>query len=451
MSSTRRKLLDLIVDPDAAYALDAAELEPLQLQAAQELFETRRRQIPLLERRAADAGIQSIRSFEDLVPLLFAHTVYKSYPASFVEQGRWDRLLQWLDTLSVSGGTQVDIAGVKDIDDWIERLWQAGRRVLATSGTSGKCSFLNQTDADFELKQRHFRHTVGWPLARADGDHIFFWLGPIKGPNSAVEAAQIGAHNWARAGEVHALSDEPLKISEVSRMAAVRKRIATGEATPGEIAQLESVAREKGQRQHAALIALIDRILDYRRQPIYVSGMWAQYMMLISRARERGIQDGDFHPQTVVFAGGGIKAIALPPDYQQQVQRFFGDVVRPGAYGMTELMNLMPRCEAGRYHRPPGLITLVLDRTGERSLTVADATGGLAEGRFGFLDLGFEGRWGGLISGDKVTVDFAARCACGRPGPTLLDNITRWAQTGEDDHIGCAGTIDNYIRGAVGE
>jgi hypothetical protein len=118
---------------------------------------------------------------------------------------------------------------------------------------------------------------------------------------------------------------------------------------------------------------------------------------------------------------------------------------------MTELMNLMPRCEASRYHRPPGLITLVLDRTGERLLTAADASGGLAEGRFGFLDLGFEGRWGGLISGDKVTIDFAARCACGRPGPTLLDNITRWAQTGEDDHIGCAGTIDNYIRGAVGE
>jgi len=349
MSSTRGKLLDLIVDPDAAYALDAAELQPLQLQAAQELFETRRSQIPLLERRAADAGIQSIRSFEDLVPLLFAHTVYKSYPASFIEQGRWDRLLRWLDTLSVPGGAPVDVNGVKDIDEWIERLWQAGRRVLATSGTSGKCSFLNQTDADFELKQRHFRHTVGWPFVRADGDHIFFWLGPIKGPNSAVEAAQIGAHNWARAGE----------------------------ASPGEIAQLESVAREKG--------------------------------------------------------------------------RFFGNVVRPGAYGMTELMNLMPRCEAGRYHRPPGLITLVLDQAGERLLTVADASGGLAEGRFGLLDLGFEGRWGGLISGDKVTVDFAPRCACGRPGPTLLDNITRWAQTGEDDHIGCAGTIDNYIRGAVGE
>ena len=69
--------------------------------------------------------------------------------------------------------------------------------------------------------------------------------------------------------------------------------------------------------------------------------------------------------------------------------------------------------------------------------------------RFGFLDLAYDGRWGGLITGDRVTVDFAERCACGRAGPTLLDNIGRFVRPGEDDHIGCAGTIDAYIRGAV--
>ena len=36
-------------------------------------------------------------------------------------------------------------------------------------------------------------------------------------------------------------------------------------------------------------------------------------------------------------------------------------------------------------------------------------------------DLLYEGRWGGLITGDKVTVDFKPRCPCGRHGPTLLD------------------------------
>ena len=43
---------------------------------------------------------------------------------------------------------------------YFARLWDAGHRVLATSGSSGKCSFLNQTQGDRAMKQRHFRHSV---------------------------------------------------------------------------------------------------------------------------------------------------------------------------------------------------------------------------------------------------------------------------------------------------
>jgi hypothetical protein len=116
---------------------------------------------------------------------------------------------------------------------------------------------------------------------------------------------------------------------------------------------------------------------------------------------------------------------------------------------MTELAQLLPRCEHNRYHRAPGLITLILDQPGERLLTAADGEGGIVEGRFAFLDLMLGGRWGGLITGDKVTADLNGHCPCGRSGPTILDTITRYAQPGEDDHIGCAGTIDGYIRGAL--
>ncbi|MFA5496448.1 MAG: hypothetical protein WC247_16905, partial [Porticoccaceae bacterium] len=58
-------------------------------------------------------------------------------------------------------------------------------------------------------------------------------------------------------------------------------------------------------------------------------------------------------------------------------------------------------------------------------------------------------RWGGLITGDKVTADFSPTCGCGRPGPVILDTIARYVQPGEDDKISCAGTIDAYIRGRV--
>ena len=375
MSDTRTQLLDLIVDPDSAYNQPSAELASARLQAADELFQERRQQIPLLAKRAEDAGISKIRDFDDLVPLLFAHTVYKSYPQSFYDNGRWDRMLQWLNTLSVGDVTDVDVAGVTDVDDWLERLWGAGHAVIATSGSSGKCSFLNHTMADRATKTRHFKYSSGWPLARADGNHAYFWLGPSAGRTSAVEAFVANAENWGRPDEIFALSDEPLLISEISEMAAFRTRMANGTATPDEIATVERRRAAKAERVQVDLAKLTEKILEYRDRPIFLSGMWGQHMMIIERARELGVRDGEFHPDSVIGAGGGVKGVALPPDYQEQVSRFYGDVVRLAVYGMTELAQPLPRCEAGRYHAAPGLVMLPLDESGQRLLTSARRDG----------------------------------------------------------------------------
>jgi len=446
----REQLVDQIQDPDAAFNQPAGVVRPLQLQAAQALFEERVGQIPLLRRRADEAGITRIERFDDIVPLLFAHTVYKSYPQSFIDGNRWDRMLQWLAALSAEKLNSVDVNGVHDVDEWVERLHAAGHHVLVTSGTSGKCSFLNQSRSDLVRKTRHFKYATGWPYAVPNQDREYFFLGPMRGRNSAIEAAQIGAVNWARPGHAHALTDEPLKIADISRAAALRKRMAEGQATPREIELFEAEAGRKAQDNRARLIDLAQAIFAHRHEPIFVLGLWAQYMTILELAREQGVPDGDFHPHAIVKAGGGVKGVALPADYKERVTRFVGNVYRPANYGMTEMASLTSRCEAGRYHAAPGLIMLVLDGTGEKLLRPAAGGDALVEGRFGFLDLLLDGRWGGVITGDKVTLDTSERCACGRFGPVLLDNITRFAQIGEQDHIGCAGTIDSYMRGAVG-
>jgi hypothetical protein len=443
----RQELLDSITSADR-YDRNPAELRPLRLEAAREVFKERLEQIPVLRRRAQDSGITEIRSLADLVPLLFSHTVYKSYPVALVEEKKWDRLLRWLKTLSVEDPTSVDMAGVENIDDWINRLRDAGHLILATSGSSGKCSFLNSTRGDLELKTRHFANMLGWPYLRPSADRAVFMLGPSSGPNSAIEAAQIGTKLWGRPGATHFLTEEPLQIAVVSQMAVIRKRMAEGLATPREIADFEQRAAAQAARMTAGLHALTDKILAARHEPIVLSGLWSQHMAIIQRARELGIKDGDFHPQSHISAGGGVKGVNLPNDYKEQVDRFYGEVIRGTGYGMTEQAQVLPRCDAKRYHVPPGLIMLLLDRAGE-TLLEPERGGGIVEGRFAFLDLLYEGRWGGLISGDKVHVDFAERCACGRWGPSILDDITRFAQPGEDDHIGCAGTIDAYVRGAM--
>jgi hypothetical protein len=445
--TARQRLLDLIDAPDP-FDQDPAEVEALQLEAARELFAERREQIAVLRRRAEEAGVGEIRTLADLVPLLFSHTVYKSYPQSFVETGRWDRMLVWLQTLSVRKTTDVDVTGVADADDWIARLEAAGHHILATSGTSGRCSFLNHAPGDMDRKLRHWKTMLGWPWVKAAGDRPFFSLGPTAGASSVIEAAQIAAQLWAPPGDAHFLTNEPLRMAQIAEGQAMRKRMADGSATPGEIAAFEAAAAERAERMGEAVRAFADQVLARRHEPMALTGLWSQHMMIIERARELGIPDGDFHRETVIGAGGGVKGIALPPDYRQQVDRFYGEVVRPSGYGMTEMAQTMVRCEAGRYHRAPGLIMLILDQPGERLLTQADAIDGKVVGRFAFLDLSLEGRWGGMISGDKVKVDFRP-CPCGRHGPTLLDSITRWAEPGADDHIGCAGTIESYVRGAL--
>ncbi|MEX1147979.1 MAG: hypothetical protein WEB93_06325, partial [Sphingomonadales bacterium] len=129
--SVRQQLLDMILEPKL-FEWPAAQIEEMQLEATRELVRERCAQIPVLRRRAEETGIAEIRSFHDLVPLLFSHTSYKSYPASFVERGQWGKMLKWLNTLSTADASDVDVEGVVTVDDWIARLRDAGHCVLAT-------------------------------------------------------------------------------------------------------------------------------------------------------------------------------------------------------------------------------------------------------------------------------------------------------------------------------
>ena len=449
LTPQRQQLVDMALDPDRAFTTRAVQLDPIRIAAAQELFAERVRQIPLLAKRAEDAGISEIRSFDDIVPLLFAHTVYKSYPPQFFARGRWDAMLKWLQTLSVSDLSNVDVEGVKDVDDWLQRLWDAGHAVLCTSGSSGKVSFLTHTMADRARKTRHLKHTQAWPYTMPSADRPVFWFGPMAGRNSAVEMGISNEENWSWPGGTHALDNQPLLISEVSKTAAMRTKIANGTATPDEIVDFERAQNEKSASATEEMRALIDTLLDMRHEPLFIYGLWAQHLMVRDRARERGIPDGDFHKDTVLFPAGGIKGLNIPADYREQVTAFYGAVIQIGTYGMTEMAQLMPRCEAHCYHVPPGLILMLLDADGERLLRPEEAEAGKLTGRVGFLDLLYEGRWGGLITGDKATLDLFETCACGRAGPVILDTVARYAQVGEEDHIGCAGTIDAYVRGGL--
>ena len=150
-----------------------------------------------------------------------------------------------------------------------------------------------------------------------------------------------------------------------------------------------------------------------------------------------------------MVSGGGAKGFDLPVDHVEQIMRFMGlglDRFTQG-YGMQEVSTGAQMLEWGRYSFPGWIAPLVLDDTGEHRVQPAEGT---VTGRMAIFDVSIDGRWGGIVTGDRVTVDFT-RSPEGRAGPSVLE-IARYSELdGGDDKLTCAGTIDAFVRGAIDE
>jgi hypothetical protein len=106
-------------------------------------FETLRPKIAQLDKLATLQKCDTVEKLDDIAPLLFQHTVYKSYPVSLVTKRRFDLLTRWLDGLTSHDLSQVDATGVQGFDDWFVRLEeQSPLRPNHSTGTTGKLSIV---------------------------------------------------------------------------------------------------------------------------------------------------------------------------------------------------------------------------------------------------------------------------------------------------------------------
>ncbi len=443
-----QRLKNLLDAPDR-FDLPAAELLPTQLEAANELLQDRIEKIRLLRNRAESGGISTIREPADIVPLLFAHTAYKSYPEGWLTERKWDRLGKWLETVSTHPVVGVDTNAVRDIDDWIARLEAAGHFVSCSSGTSGKSAMLNASAADMEWSKRDAVRSFSWGSGVTPAkDRKMFGLAPVASVprNLGIRAALLDAYG-VPGSTPFTYPVPPITIGQITGMVALRKSIADGTARPTDLAAYEatSAARQKAVDQAVGRSA--EALVQARGDKLFLSGMWASLFKVAEAVRALGHGGADFHPDNTIYVGGGLKGAVLPPNYREYVFETFN--LAPTRvfqmYGMQEINTAMPRCRAGRYHVAPWLLCLVLDQAGEKLIPAAS---GEIEGRAAFFDLSLDGRWGGVISGDKIAVDYGA-CACGQRSPSIRDDITRFADLPGGDKISCSGTIDAYVRGVA--
>jgi hypothetical protein len=431
------------------FDIPQGELQGDQIAALNERFQENRERIKLLRHRAEEAGVEEITAFADMVPLLFPHTAYKSYPESFLMEQRWDRLTKWLGTISPRPIEGVDLEGITDIDDWIARLEAKGYFISCSSGTTGKSAMLIASQQDMDWSQLDTVQVFSWGSGvEPKADRKMIGCAPVASvpKNRKISEAQREAFanpEWSRFD----YPVPPITVGALTSMVVMRKKMAEGTAMPDEIAAFEETSASRAKVLDDAIQIAAAEIIANRDKKLMVAGLWSGLYAVAKAVREQGYSAKDFDPDNCIYVGGGLKRALLPPDYKQFVHETFNIPANRDFqnYSMQELNSGMPKCRAGnRYHIPPWIVPLLLNKEGD-ALVEHDGSGEI-EGRAAFFDLSLDGRWGGVISGDKIAIDFGP-CACGNRGPSVRDDIARYADLEGDDKIGCAGTVDAYVRG----
>lgn len=429
------------------YDIPYETIRDLQVTAMDERLQERVGRIKLLELRAQEAGITRIGAREDVVPLLLPHTAYKSYPETFLLAGKWDKLTRWLGTVSAYPLLDVDLHGIADIDDWIARLTAAGHPVSCSSGTTGKSAMLIASEADLDFAAEDSVGACAWAtgIAPAQDRHVFS-LSPVAAiPRNEVIMQRLASAYSKPGFELFHYPVPPITVGSITRMIALRKAIAEGSAMPADMAEYEATSAARQKALDDAIGITVDAMLAVRSEKLFLIGMWGNLYRIALAVRERGFGGKDFNPDNMMYVGGGLKREQLPDNYREVVCDTFNIPPQRNfqLYGMQEAGSIAPRCERGRYHVPPWMVCLPLNREGDALLPAGP---GEIQGRAALFDLSIDGRWGGVISGDRIDVDFDT-CACGARTTSIADSIVRYADLEGDDKISCSGTIDAYVRG----
>jgi hypothetical protein len=456
-SALERQAREWMDDPLAALGLSNTrihsvpreEAEAVQLVALNLRLEERRERVTVLAKLAEAQGIGRFASLDDAAPLLFTHDVYKSYPASLLARQRFDQLTKWLGRLTPYDLSGFDASGCASIDDWLTRLReQTPLDVATSSGTSGTMSFFPKSRKDYRgsvaLLRIQLTQTFGEEPAPGSLDEPYHVLTPFyRDGHSTVARLPAYFLDAFCKGDPELLHTAlPFTASADLMWLAARLRAAQAKGDAAKVdvpegllarrAEWERLQAEMPGLQSAFIREMVPQLAGERVLALGITGMFYE----IARS---GLEAGGraaFAPGSVVTGGGGGKGVVLPDDAEQVICRYFGVERLRDSYGMTEQNFYLNSCEHDRFHLPPWVVILLLDAESGQPLP----RDGEQTGRAAFFDLTQDGAWGGIVSGDRVSVSYRP-CRCGRTTPHLAKTIQRFSElAGGDDKLTCAAT-----------
>jgi hypothetical protein len=225
-------------------------------------------------------------------------------------------------------------------------------------------------------------------------------------------------------------------LASKMRAAAAKGELDRLEVDPALLARKDELIAMQA-RQMEEVPAFLERMTtELSGKRVFMMSMYQLMYMLASAGLEQGIRQ-TFAPDSAILTGGGGKGVVLPDGYMDTIREFYGNDVQE-AYSFSEHNGVHWRCSEDRYHLQPWVVPFVLDPETNEPMPRK----GAQTGRFAVYDFYNQSHWGGVTTGDEVTVHFDELCPCGRTTQYLDHDIVRFSEKngGEEDKISCAAT-----------
>jgi hypothetical protein len=432
------------------HSVPRAELLELQREAMVRRVSEHIEKIEMVRKLSDRTGIKQVSKFEDVVPLFFAHTAYKSYPPKLLDEKRWDLLTKWLNKLTTIDLSKADLSDAKTFDQFLEQLEdQTGVQMITSSGTTGTVSLIPKDthttiEGTYIWKQMLFQKFGTEPT-----DHELNAVVDVIWPNySGGRFGNMRMVPWLKRdftggdeSKFHALYPNPIDSDLMMLGAKMRGAAARGELDKLQV-DPELLARKDElialqSRQAEDVPAFMQRMsAELAGKRVFMMTMYNLAYMLAKTGMENGTTV-NFSPDSAILTGGGAKGVVLPEGYMEVIKEYYGNDIQEG-YAFSEHNGVHWRCNQDRYHMQPWVIPYVLDPVTNEQLPME----GTQTGRFAVYDFYNQSHWGGVTTGDRVTVHYTDLCPCGRTTLYIDNNIQRFSELNpaEDDKISCAAT-----------
>ena len=354
---------------------------------------------------------ETIASKNDLkkIPLL-PDAFFKDYP-----EGK--SFLNWLKTIFTGSLPKpVFTTDAPSHDEIIEEFNKKGTRIMFTSGTSGRFSFIPRDTRSWNRVKYSAMKSVIDLMDYNPDDQVILLIPDPRQTNLTIASLFGIAYDLYNPANIHVALD--LKIT--TQFLRMQRDETIGIKEKIKAKALSTISPLMQRTSDLRIIHLLEQIeREGKRANIAGPPFW------LDRIMERMKKEGkSVHlPESQILTGGGWKAEEnkrTPEEtFRKKVEEVLGipEQRYHDVYAMSECSSVFLSCEGHYKHIPPVIVPFVLDED-------LNPIGYDQVGRFAFIDPLPESYPGFIITGDRVKI--LERCpVCNREGPVLDVEVTR--------------------------